>query len=342
MGTARWPMGFAVATVAMAATAGAMGPTNARAEGKYSAITPFRHEPAFRSTKDKWPLVITPDAQRQLPVYRDFGALYNVGSVIGRGGFGLVHLGRDNASNAPVAIKRVCKKTTSKEKFLQEVEILRTMGGSHNVVELCDAFETDDAYVLVTELVDGQELFDHLMDNGVFTENQAQSFVREVAQTLSYLHAHDVVHGDIKPENILLSASSSSIRLIDFGQSFRANDRSERQRSVGSGVATMAYAPPEVIRGAKSATEETGRAIDMWALGVVLYIILCGYHPFDPENGVADDVLRSRILTGEMDCSSPEWLALSSEARDLIQRLLHADPATRCSAEEVLTHVWLS
>ncbi|GLD92067.1 hypothetical protein PINS_up000600 [Pythium insidiosum] len=273
-----------------------------------------------------------------LPTRSDVRQHYNVENLLGQGGFGLVHLGRDKRSNARVAIKRVHKETTAKDKFLQEVNILREMGGRHNIVGLCEAFETSDAYVLVTELVDGEELFEHLVSTGVFTERRARSLIHEITSTLSYLHANHVVHGDIKPENILLSADSS-MRLIDFGQSFREHDASERRRCVGSGVSTVAYAAPELLSQQENAS--AGSAIDMWALGVVLYILLCGYHPFDPTNDATDAELQKRIMAGQADMASPEWHALSSDARDLIERLLVAEPANRLTAEQVLAHPWL-
>jgi len=266
---------------------------------------------------------------------------YDMQGVIGEGGFGRVHIARHRATNAQVAIKRVFKEGTTKEKFLQEVAILRHLnGGNSSVLQLREAFETADAYVLVTELVQGGELYDNLVENGVFDEHRASSLTREIAQTLAFLHTKSVVHGDIKPENILLSETnnknSSGMRLIDFGQAFREDKVHERVRAIGSGVGTTAYAAPESIR-----RSEASAAVDVWALGVVLYIVLCGRHPFDPTNDSSDDEMTTRILAGDFECDSREWECMSEQARDLIQRMLTVDASARITAEEVLAHEWI-
>ncbi|KAF4147352.1 Protein kinase domain [Phytophthora infestans] len=256
---------------------------------------------------------------------------YDLEGVIGEGGFGLVHVGRHRASNARVAIKRVSKQLTTKENFMQEVDILKQVGGTHNVLEMREAFETSDAYVLVTELVQGGELYDDLVANGVFGEERAQDLVRELAVTLEYLHSKRVVHADLKPENILLA--NDKMKLIDFGQSFRLHDSNGHKMD----VCTTAYASPEVM-----GHQESGCAMDVWALGVVLYIVLCGTHPFDPTDDATDDELQQRILKGEFDCESVGWVCMSDSARDLIRRMLTVDPEKRISASQVLQHEWIT
>lgn len=336
--SSRWSAGVAFACAAVAAAGSVASASEARAES--ALVARQQHHQRHHWTS---PVISSSVIKQQLPVCADVRQHYRIDNELGRGGFGLVHLGRDKQSDEAVAIKRVCKQTTSKDKFLQEVEILRAMGGRHNIVGLCEAFETKDAYVLVTELVDGQELFDHLVSNGVFTQSRAQTLTRDIAQTLAYLHSNGVVHGDLKPENILLSRKSS-MRLIDFGQSFREHISSERTRCMGSGVATVAYAAPEVLsQHAKnsSRTPEAGSAIDMWGLGVVLYIVLCGYHPFDPQNDASDSELAKRIRSGRFETQSAEWKTLAPQARDLIQKLLQVEPTERITAEEALTHEWL-
>ncbi|POM73387.1 CAMK protein Kinase [Phytophthora palmivora] len=258
---------------------------------------------------------------------------YDVEGVIGEGGFGLVHMGRHKASNARVAIKRVSKQLTSKENFLQEVAILKQVGGSHNILELREAFETSDAYVLVTELVQGGELYDDLVEHGVFREERAKDLVRELAVTLQYLHSKDVVHADVKPENILLNDKDTSMKLIDFGQSFRLHDGTCRKIE----ACTVAYTSPEFIH-----HRESGCAMDVWALGVVLYIVLCGLHPFDPMDDATDEELQQRILKGNFERESAGWACMSDNARDLVRRMLTVDPEKRINAAQVLEHEWLN
>lgn len=262
---------------------------------------------------------------------------YELQGVIGEGGFGRVHVARHRASNAQVAIKRVFKDGTTKEKFMQEVAILRHVRSNGSVLQLRDAFETADAYVLVTELVEGGELYDDLVTNGKFDEQRASGLTREIASALTFLHAKSVVHGDIKPENIMLcDDNKTSMCLIDFGQSFREDKMGERKCAIGSGVGTTAYAAPEFI-----CKSEAGAAVDVWAMGVVLYILLCGRHPFDPTNDASDDEIAARVVVGNFACDSREWICMSTQAQDLIERMLTVDPSTRITADEVLQHEWI-
>ncbi|DAZ96454.1 TPA: hypothetical protein N0F65_006500 [Lagenidium giganteum] len=265
---------------------------------------------------------------------------YEVAGVIGEGGFGLVRAATHKRTKTPVAVKTMTKDQTSHEKFWQEVAILKQLGGQHNVLELRDAFETSDSYVLVTELVEGGELFDHLMTTGVFAESKAKQLVQQVCHALSYMHSRNVVHADIKPENILIAddaADQMQIRLIDFGVAYREHDILERLRSVHDGLGTVAYAAPEFIT-----MQESGCAVDMWALGVVLYVILAGRHPFDVTNDATDAQLKERILAGQFDMDALNECGVSDEARDLIHRLLVVDPAERLTAVEALNHAWLA
>jgi calcium/calmodulin-dependent protein kinase-4/calcium/calmodulin-dependent protein kinase I len=278
------------------------------------------------------------------PIQRE----YELQGVVGEGGFGCVHAAWHRATNTRVALKRVFKASTTRAKFLQEVAILRHVcrpsdsenasgSGASGVLQLHDAFETADAYVLVTELVPGGELFDAVVETGALTESCASTLTRDVAATLAFLHAKRVVHGDVKPENILLSDRGSSTRLIDFGQAFRddMNNRNNDKEETFT-VGTTAYAAPEVLsRGDASA------AADAWALGVVLYIMLCGRHPFDETNDASDEEMAARIRVGAFACESTHWQQLSAPARDLVQRLLTVDPRVRLTAEQVLQHEWI-
>ncbi|EGZ19891.1 hypothetical protein PHYSODRAFT_492226 [Phytophthora sojae] len=179
-----------------------------------------------------------------------------------------------------------------------------------------DAFETQDAYVLVTELVQGAELYDDLVEHGVFGEQRAKALVRELAVALQYLHSKHV----------------TGMRLIDFGQSFRLHDA---RRKVDA--CTTAYASPEFIE-----HRESSCAMDVWALGVVLYIVLCGLHPFDPTDDASDEELQRRILKGDFDRESAGWACMSDSARGLVCRMLNVDPEQRISAAQVLEHEWLN
>ncbi|KAF0700202.1 Aste57867_9256 [Aphanomyces stellatus] len=258
---------------------------------------------------------------------------YCVEKTLGRGGFAHVVAGREKLSDTPVAIKRVSKALTSKAKFIHEVAILEQLQGTTHVIQLKDAFETPEDWILVTDYVAGGELFERLVATGTFAERDAKAITRELAAVLIDLHAQRLVHGDVKPENILLDADSAPI-LIDFGLSFRAGEG----RHPWDGSGTVAYSAPEVLSNAVDATT----AIDMWALGVVLFIVLGGYHPFDPTNELDDRGLRAAILRGEFAFDDAAWSGISDDARDLIRQLVVVDPAARLTAAQVLAHPWLT
>ncbi|EQC30800.1 CAMK protein kinase [Saprolegnia diclina VS20] len=261
---------------------------------------------------------------------------YHVGGIIGSGGFARVCAGREKLSDTPVAIKKLSKALTSKARFEQEVSILTQVQGNDAVVQLKEAFETPEDYVLVTEYIQGGELFDRLLSHGTYSEAQAKALMREISSALQHLHAQNVVHADVKPENILLQSKNDSARmiLIDFGLSFHVNDRTSNHRWDGSG--TMAYAAPEVLK-----KETISSAIDMWALGVVLYVLLAGFHPFDPTNEASDRDLRECIIAGQYDFNHEAWTDVSNDAKDLIRQLLQVDACQRPSATSVLSHPWM-
>ncbi|OQR91589.1 protein kinase [Achlya hypogyna] len=262
-------------------------------------------------------------------------AKYHVEGLIGSGGFARVSAGREKTSDAPVAIKRMSKALTSKARFEQEVSILTQVQGSNSVVQLKEAFETPDDWVLVTEFIQGGELFDRLLAHGTYSECEAKALTKEMSSALQHLHAQNVVHADVKPENILLQSKQDSARmiLIDFGLSFHASDRACH---AWDGSGTVAYAAPEVLSKARITS-----AIDMWAVGVVLFVLLAGYHPFDPTNDLSDRELRDRIVSGAYDFDHPAWVTVSSDAKDLIRQLLQVDPSKRLTATAVLHHPWM-
>ncbi|RLN50125.1 hypothetical protein BBJ28_00003901 [Nothophytophthora sp. Chile5] len=292
--------------------------------------------------------------------------------VIGEGGYCVVQKGVDRRTGELVAVKTLSKSETSAREFWTEVDVLRVAGQHPNILQLRGTYETEDCWFIVQELAQDGELFDHLIANGAYSERQASSAVRELCDALHYLHRKGIVHGDIKPENILLH--QGRMCLVDFGVSFRLGERFFGDSQL---TGTVAYAAPETLehgatihrrntrdanrRNRVNASEAVieddadeeyeaqagpeaykfGPKADMFALGIVLYILLCGAHPFDTYNNLSDEEIRQRILKGKFRTQSRAWQAISPSARDLIQKLLETDPDKRFSSEEALQHPWL-
>ncbi|KAG6594165.1 CAMK protein kinase [Phytophthora cinnamomi] len=291
--------------------------------------------------------------------------------VVGEGGYCVVQKGVDKRTGELVAVKMLSKSETSAREFWSEVDVLRVAGQHPNILQLRGTYETEYCWFIVQELAQDGELFDHLIANGAYSEQQASNTIRQLCDALQYLHRKGIVHGDIKPENILLH--EGRMCLVDFGVSFRMGERFFYDSHL---MGTVAYAAPETLehgalihrRNTRDALRQArangenvqfddndeeldtpagpdaikfGPKADMFALGIVLYILLCGSHPFDTYNNLSDEEIRKRILKGKFRTQSRAWQSISPSARDLIQKLLETDPNKRLSAEQALQHPWL-
>jgi hypothetical protein len=237
-----------------------------------------------------------------------------IDEIIGEGGYCVVHKGRDRRTGELVAVKMLSKNETSAREFWSEVDVLRVAGQHPNIMQLRGTFETDDCWYIVQDLAQDGELFDHLISKGAYSEKQASTAMRELCDALHYLHRKGIVHGDIKPENILLHRGRMC--LVDFGVSFRLGERFFGDSQL---TGTVAYAAPETLHSASSnysyqndlvdddddgpSLYKLGPKADMFALGVVLYILLCGAHPFDPYNNLTDEEVRCHV-----DCHRQDLL----------------------------------
>lgn len=250
--------------------------------------------------------------------------------IIGEGGYCVVHRGVDRRTGENVAVKVLSKTETNAREFWSEVDVLRVAGKHPNIMQLRAVFEAADCWYIVQDLASDGELFDHLIANGAYSEQQASAAVRHLCDALHYLHRKGIVHGDIKPENILLH--DGRMCLVDFGVSFRMGERFIGDSQL---TGTVAYAAPEtLVYGAKETSNHAANAgsdsesergspetimtdgdglededfaklgpkTDMFALGVVLYILLCGCHPFDRYNNLTDDEVRARVLEALLWC----------------------------------------
>eukprot|EP00903_Cladosiphon_okamuranus_P011878 g11157.t1 len=216
-----------------------------------------------------------------------------------------------------------------KEEFLHELSALKAIhdaGGHPNIEGMREMFEDDQYYYLVLELVSGGELFEHLIRHGAYSEQTAATILRDLAGALRFLHRKGIVHADLKPENLMLS-------------SWDEDDAKELKR--GDTVnGTPAYWPPELVEAEDEGIPYTfNAAADMWAIGVIMFIMLAGTHPFDLEGGASDVEILRRVVNAEVPTSGVTN-HLSEAALDLVRKLLEKDPRKRLTADAMLRHPW--
>ncbi|XP_037788439.1 calcium/calmodulin-dependent protein kinase type 1 isoform X2 [Penaeus vannamei] len=258
---------------------------------------------------------------------------YNLKDLLGTGAFSQVRLAevKDDPSHM-VAIKIIDKKALKgKEDSLEnEIKVLRRL--THpNIVQLLETFEDKHKVYLVMELVTGGELFDRIVEKGSYTEKDASHLIRQVLEAVDYMHDQGVVHRDLKPENLLYYSQDedSKIMISDFGLS-----KMEDSGIMATACGTPGYVAPEVL-----AQKPYGKAVDVWSIGVIAYILLCGYPPFYDEN---DANLFAQILKGEFEFDSPYWDEISDSAKDFIRQLMCVDVEKRYTCKQSLGHPWIS
>jgi len=258
---------------------------------------------------------------------------YEMGKVLGRGAFSVVKLGIRKTNGKKYAVKCIDKKMVDKKEFQlleREIDIMKKLQHP-NIIQLMEVIDTVDTLFLVLEFCGGGELFDAIVSRGNYLEQDAAHVVRQILEAISYVHAHGIAHRDLKPENLLLSdddGKKDSIKIADFGLSkdFQAE---QMQTSCG----TPDYVAPEVLLGGTY-----DMVVDVWSIGVITYVLLCGFPPF---YGETQKELFEGILNARYDFPDPEWSSVSEEAKNFVRRLLVVDPNKRPSAEDSLQDPWL-
>ncbi|XP_074838498.1 serine/threonine-protein kinase DCLK1 isoform X2 [Carettochelys insculpta] len=259
---------------------------------------------------------------------------YKVGRTIGDGNFAIVKECIERSTGREYALKIIKKsKCRGKEHMIQnEVSILRRVKHP-NIVLLIEEMDMPTELYLVMELVKGGDLFDAITSTNKYTERDASGMLYNLASAIKYLHSLNIVHRDIKPENLLVyehQDGSKSLKLGDFGLATIVDG------PLYTVCGTPTYVAPEII-----AEAGYGLKVDIWAAGVITYILLCGFPPF---RGCGDDqeVLFDQILMGQVEFPSPYWDNVSDSAKELITMMLQVDVDQRFSALQVLEHPWVN
>ena len=263
---------------------------------------------------------------------------YKILSKLGSGSFGKVFLAQNKYTKEKVAMKQIKKSNKdllSDGKIRDEIDILKKLDHP-DIVRIIESFNTKDSYVLVTEYCEGGELFDQVRNQ--LSETQIAVIFRQLLSGLAYLHSHNIVHRDLKLENILIKEIEKSkktgeelfkIKIIDFGTA-RIFDKKRKPQSI---VGSSYYIAPEVLK------QRYNKECDLWSVGVILYMFIVGHAPFD---GCDDEEITGNIQRGVYKKDDKRWKKASKEVKDLIQRLLIYQPKKRLTAIQALRHPWFN
>jgi len=265
-----------------------------------------------------------PDDYKKQPVRVGF---YDIEETIGKGNFAVVKLARHRLTKSRVAIKIIDKSRldeTNLTKVYREVQIMKLLRHP-NVLKLYQVMETKNMLYIVSEYAPRGEMFAHIGKHGKLSEDEARKYFWQIISAVEYCHKHRVVHRDLKAENLLLD-DSLNVKIADFGFSNYIKDDEMLKTFCGS----PPYAAPEIFEG----KEYDGPAIDIWSLGVVLYVLVCAALPFD---GASVHDVRDRVLEGRFRV--PYFM--STDLEDLIRKLLVKNPLQRYTLEQIKEHPWM-
>ncbi|KHG24389.1 Calcium-dependent protein kinase 28 [Gossypium arboreum] len=266
---------------------------------------------------------------------KDFEKRYTTGKLLGHGQFGYTYVAIDNENGDRVAVKKIEKMKMvlpiAVEDVKREVKILEALKGHENVVQFYNAFEDDSYVYIVMELCEGGELLDRILakKDSRYSEKDAAFVVRQMLKVAAECHLRGLVHRDMKPENFLFKSTKedSPLKATDFGLSDFIRPGKRFQDIVGSAY----YVAPEVLK------RKSGPESDVWSIGVITYILLCGKRPFwdKTEDGIFREVLKNKP-----DFRRKPWPTISDSAKDFVKKLLVKDPRARLTAAQALSHPW--
>lgn len=259
---------------------------------------------------------------------------YRTIEKIGTGTFGKVYKVLHINSGQERALKIVSKCTIKyqddEKEFLKEIELLSKLDHP-SIIKVFEYFYTNENYYVIQEYCKGGELYEQIYRIESFTERIAAEIIFQLLSAVCYLHSNNIVHRDLKPENIMLESKrvgDYSIKLIDFGTANYCYPNTELYQKVG----TSYYIAPEVVN------KRYNNKCDIWSCGVILFILLCGYPPFDGES---DEEIMKSVVKDDIIYEESEWKNISKGAKEFIKRLLTKDHTSRISAEECLKEEWL-
>eukprot|EP00833_Pecoramyces_ruminatium_P004534 jgi/Orpsp1_1/1178566/evm.model.c7180000065881.1 len=279
------------------------------------------------------PLVLEEEIKESGTSNKDIKDYYNIGKTLGVGSFAIVKECVNKKTGESFAVKIIDKKHIEGQESMikSEVNVIKQLRHP-NIICLKEFYESERDIYLVTDLARGGELFDHIIEKGSFTEKDAAHLVKQILEAVNYMHKKNIVHRDLKPENLLFKDKSeeSPLMVTDFGLSKFTEASSLLNTSCG----TPGYVAPEII-----SRKGHGIAVDLWSIGVITYVLLCGYQPFYGDDQAQ---LFKAILEADYVFEKEYWGEISSDAKDFIRKLLVVNPAERMTCDQALQHKWLT
>lgn len=263
---------------------------------------------------------------------RTFRSEYNLGELLGIGGFSVVRRCVHKYTGTQFAVKMVPRMhldPDAEAALIEEAEILQSMDCPY-IIKLFDFFEEELFFYLVEEYVEGGELFDLIKKKDrPHSEDETRGLMSDLLQAIKYMHEAGIVHRDLKPENLLITRRDnvSILKLADFG--FATQSAGE---DLTKDCGTLDYIAPEILN-----RQNYGKAVDMWSVGVIMYILLSGYPPFFDRS---DKLHMMNIRQCNYSFNDAVWTGISDDAKDLIKNLLELDPGKRYEAGDALQHKW--
>lgn len=262
----------------------------------------------------------------------DVAEYYEIQDIVGEGATSTVYRGCRISDGRVHALKVISTMGLGKDQqrlLKAETEIMKQVEHPH-LVKLHDIYETKDNVVLAMELLEGKELFDAICDRGAYTEQDAAKVICQVTEAVEYLNTLGVAHRDLKPENIVYAFNTpdSVVKITDLGLAKLYGDHDLMMTPCG----TPGYVAPEVL-----AQQGYGMECDMWSIGVITYVLLCGYLPFYEDPPMLYDSIRN----ARYDMPEADWDPVSDEAKDLVTRLLVVSRDVRFTPTQVLAHAWV-
>jgi len=298
-----------------------------------------------------------------------FQDLYKLtGEKLGEGSYGQVETCKSVYDGEEYAVKIIQKKpgTFQRSKLLKEIEIYHMCRGQRNIIQLIEFFEEEENCYLVFEKLNGGPLLEHIQRRKFFTESEGSTIVRQLASAIQFLHSRGIAHRDVKPDNVLCVSSDQTeeVKLCDFD--LCSDPSYSSTPALSTPVGSLEYMAPEVVNtfidedysdydsDLDDDSLRYNKKCDLWSLGVIAYILMCGYPPFQADCGAdcgwdcgqtctaCQELLFTNIKQCRLVFPHQHWAGISGQAKDLIMKLLVKDSAARLTADQVLSHPWIT